>query len=170
MAKPFPEKRSALLRAWIDSGAAWPENPSAPSIDRRDYWSFKAPPRPEVPQTKRSAWPRNEVDRFVLARLEKEELSPSAEADKRTLLRRLSFDVTGLPPTPHDLERFLSDPNENAYDYEVDRLLNSPRYGERWARYWLDTIHFGETHGYDKDKTAAECLAIPRLRRSVAEH
>jgi hypothetical protein len=97
-------------------------------------------------------WPRNDIDRFILHRLEGEGLRPSMEADRRTLIRRVTFDLTGLPPPPEQVERFLSDPDPFAYEALVDRLLASPHYGERWARHWLDVVHFGESHGYDKDK------------------
>src|SRR2546421_349896 len=92
------------------------------------------------------------MDHFVLAKLREKGLTPSPEADKRALLRRLSFDLTGLPPTPEEIDAFLGDSSPDAYERLVDRLLASPRYGERWARHWLDVVHYGETHGYDKDK------------------
>ncbi len=97
-------------------------------------------------------WARNEIDLFILAKLQEQKLGPSPEADRRTLIRRLSFDLTGLPPSPEEVEKFVSDKSPKAYEKLVDRLLASPRYGERWARHWLDVVHFGETHGYDKDK------------------
>ena len=125
---------------------------SANADDKADYWSFKPALRPAPPEVKNPAWVRNPIDRFVLARLEQKKLSPSPEADRRTLIRRLSFDLSGLPPTPEEAEDFLSDKRMDAYAQLVDRLLSSPRYGERWARHWLDVVHYGETHGYDKDK------------------
>jgi hypothetical protein len=103
-----------------------------------------------VPQNQ--AWPRNPIDQFILAKLESLQLGPSPEASRRTLIRRLSYDLVGLPPTPEEVERFLNDRDPQAYEKLVDHLLDSPRYGERWARHWLDAVHFGETHGYDKDK------------------
>ena len=124
------------------------------SADRSkaDHWAFKTAVRSPIPKVANAAWTRNALDNFVLARLEAERLAPSKEADRVTLIRRLSFDLTGLPPTPREVEQFLGDPTPNAYEKLVDRLLNSPRYGERWARHWLDVVHFGESHGYDKDK------------------
>jgi hypothetical protein len=101
---------------------------------------------------KNEKWGRNPIDRFILAKLEQENLSPSPEADRRTLIRRLSFDVTGLPPSPEEVREFQKDSDPQAYEKLVDQLLASPHYGERWARHWLDVVHFGETHGYDKDK------------------
>ena len=142
-----------LLRAWIDQGASWPDAAAtAKPTDKADWWSFKPASRPALPKVKSEQWARNPVDLFVLAKLEAEKMSPSPEADRRTLIRRLSFDLTGLPPTPEEVENFLSDRHEDAYEKLVERLLASPRYGERWARHWLDTVHYGETHGYDKDK------------------
>jgi hypothetical protein len=145
-----------LLRAWIDQGAHWPDDDKRGTRNTqqgtRDHWAFKTALRQSIPDVKGKAWPRNPVDYFVLARLEQEKLSPSAEADRVTLIRRLTYDLTGLPPTPEEVQRFVSDPSKEAYELLVDRLLASPRYGERWARHWLDVVHFGETHGYDKDK------------------
>src|SRR5438552_9500268 len=132
----------------VRAGAAAETNIS----DKSDWWSFKAANKPELPKVKTSKWPRNSIDLFILARLEKENLRPSPETDRRTLIRRLSFDLTGLPPTPEEADRFVTDHRPQAYEKLVDRLLDSPRYGERWARHWLDTVHYGETHGYDKDK------------------
>jgi hypothetical protein len=120
--------------------------------DKADHWAFQPAIRPPVPEVKDKRWPRNELDRFILARLEKEGLAPSPEADRRTLLRRLYFDLHGLPPTPEDVKQFLADTAPKAYENLVDRLLASPRYGERWGRHWLDVVHYGESHGYDKDK------------------
>ena len=101
---------------------------------------------------KDTSWPRGAIDRFILAALEAKGLKPSPEADRRTLIRRLYFDLIGLPPTPEEVEAFVADSDPQAYEKLVDRLLASPHYGERWARHWLDVVHYGETHGYDKDK------------------
>ena len=127
------------------AGAAEGEPPAG-----ADWWSLrplsgKAPPA-------YTRWVRNEIDAFVLEELEKHGLEPSPEADRRTLIRRLSYDLIGLPPTPEEVERFVADGSPRAYEDLVDRLLASPRHGERWARHWLDLVHYGETHGYDKDK------------------
>ena len=89
---------------------------------------------------------------FILAKLRDQGLSPSPEADRRTLIRRVTFDLTGLPPTPEEVDAFLADDRPDAYERLVDRLLASPRHGERWARHWMDAVHYGDTHGYDKDK------------------
>jgi hypothetical protein len=113
-----------------------------------DFWTFKKAERPSIP-TNKSA---NPIDAFVQAARQKQNLHGSPPADRRTLARRIYFDLTGLPPTPEELQSFLNDKSPTAYESLVDRLLNSKRYGERWARYWLDIVHFGESHGYDKDK------------------
>lgn len=120
--------------------------------ERADFWSFKPVVRPPAPALKNPAWVRNPIDAFILARLEKENLTPSPEADRRTLIRRVSFDLIGLPPTPEEADAFVADPNPNAYEKLVDRLLASPRYGERWARHWLDVVRFAETHGFEENQ------------------
>ncbi|MEX0703325.1 MAG: DUF1553 domain-containing protein [Planctomycetales bacterium] len=129
-----------LLRRWIDQGAEY-----------QGHWAFVPPRRPELPPVRNENWSRNAIDRFVLARLEKEGLSPSPEADRRTLIRRVTFDLTGLPPTPGEIERFLADHSPDAYEQLVDRLLKSPHYGEHMARYWLDAVRYGDTHGLHLD-------------------
>ncbi len=121
--------------------------------DRSDHWAFKAPTRPELPKVKDESWSRNPVDRFILARLEAEGLKPSPEADRTTLIRRLSLDLIGLPPTPEEVDAFLSDNSDDAYTKLVDRLLASPHYGERWGRHWLDAARYADTDGFEKDKT-----------------
>ncbi len=129
-----------LFRKWIDQGAKW-----------EMHWAFQKPAQPPVPEVKNAAWPRNEIDNFIEARLEKEGLSPSPQADKVTLIRRASLDVTGLPPTPEEVDAFLADGSEGAYEKVVDRLLNSSRYGEQMARYWLDGARYADSHGYHID-------------------
>jgi hypothetical protein len=120
---------------------------------KEPWWSLKPLSRPMIPKTKvLGGSPANLIDAFIWAKLEEKGLSPSPEADRRTLIRRVSFDLTGLPPTPQEVESFVNDQDPDAYEHLVDRLLNSPRYGERWARHWLDVVHYGDTHGYDKDK------------------
>src|SRR5262245_1635347 len=140
-----------ILRAWIDQGAEWPGGDSA---DPRDWWSLRPLNRPALPKLSLddATRARNPVDRFVLDKLREKGLAPSPGADRRTLIRRLSFDLIGLPPTPDEIEAFLNDPTADAYERLVDRLLASPAYGERWARHWLDVVHYGDTHGYDKDQ------------------
>lgn len=129
-----------LLRRWIESGADW-----------QTHWAFRPPSRPEVPAAKDSAWPRNEIDQFVLTRLEKEGLRPSPEASKNTLIRRAALDLTGLPPTVQEVEEVLADGTPDAYAKLVDRLLASQRFGEQQTRYWLDAVRYADTHGYHID-------------------
>ncbi|MFN7945104.1 MAG: DUF1553 domain-containing protein [Blastocatellia bacterium] len=135
----------ALLKEWISQGAKW-----------QQHWSFIAPVRPELPSVKNNKWPRNGIDYFVLARLEREGLQPSPEADRATLIRRLSFDLTGLPPTPAETDDFLRDTAPDAYERVVDRMLGSQRYGERMAMKWLDAARYADTNGYqiDGDRSA----------------
>lgn len=129
-----------LLKRWIAEGASW-----------QTHWAYDAPKRPALPEVKERKWARNEIDRFVLAKLEKEGLKPAPEADKTTLIRRASFDLTGLPPTPDEVDAFLADKSPQAYEKVVDRLLSSPRYGEHEARYWLDAARYADSHGYHID-------------------
>jgi mono/diheme cytochrome c family protein len=139
----------ALLVAWLNSGAPWPADASA-QVTKSDHWSFKPIVRPAVPAVKDTKWIRNEIDNFILARLEKENIQPSPEADACTLAGRLSLDLTGLPPAPEQLEAFVNDPGK-AYDRFVDALLKSPHFGEQWARHWLDLARYADTDGYEKD-------------------
>ena len=155
--EPFTADEVGLLRAWIDQGAPWDhedEAADAPKpVDRTDWWSLKSMVRPPVPTPIQADAPTgNPVDAFIVAKLDALGLRPSPVADRRTLIRRLYFDLLGLPPAPEDIEAFAADPEANAYEKLVDRLLASPHYGERWARHWLDVVHYGETHGYDKDQ------------------
>src|SRR5262249_13157171 len=116
-----------------------------------DHWSFRPIKRPAPPAVKDAAWVRNDIDRFILARLEREGVAPSPEADRVTLLRRLSFDLIGLPPSPQEVDAFLADTAPGAYERVVDRLLASPHYGERWGRHWLDLARYADSDGYEKD-------------------
>ena len=143
------------MRRWIDSGAEWPESEAdkAAAVDpRMDHWAWQPLHRPAVPISQKDDWSRNEIDRFVLVRMEEHRLTPSPEASRQTLIRRLSFDLMGLPPSIDETEAFVSSTDPRAYEKLVDQYLQSPRYGERWARHWLDVVHYGDTHGYDKDK------------------
>jgi hypothetical protein len=144
----------ATLKAWIDQGAIWLG--TTDDVYGRDWWSLRPLRRPAVPALDPSdnghARLHNPIDAFVLVKLREKGLQPSPEADRRTLARRVYFDLTGLPPTLEEIEAFQSDPAPDAYERLVDRLLASPNHGERWARHWLDLIHYGDTHGYDKDQ------------------
>ncbi|MBL8223210.1 MAG: DUF1549 domain-containing protein, partial [Bryobacterales bacterium] len=128
------------LRQWIADGAEW-----------KEHWSFSAPVKREPPAVKNTAWVRNAIDRFILAKLEQEGLTPAPEADRRALIRRVSLDLTGLPPTPAEVDAFVNDRAANAYEKLVDRLLASPHYGERMAQRWLDVVRFAETDGFEYD-------------------
>src|SRR5262249_50072620 len=116
------------------------------------HWSFRPVARPALPSVRDARWPRNPIDTFILARLEKEGLRPAPEADRRTLLRRLSFDLLGLPPSPEEADASAADPHPLAYEKVVERLLASPGYGERWARHWLDVVRFAESHGFEMNQ------------------
>ncbi|HEX4948505.1 MAG TPA: PSD1 and planctomycete cytochrome C domain-containing protein [Blastocatellia bacterium] len=149
--QPLSAEQIELLKRWIDEGAQWPDSASVESGVKK-HWAFLPPVRPAVPEVKNKAWVRNPIDAFILARLEKENLAPSPEADKITLLRRLSLDLIGLPPTPEEVDAFLADKSPNAYEKQVERLLASPHYGERWARHWLDAARYADSDGFEKDK------------------
>ena len=155
---PLTEQQVAALRQWIDQGAVWPDkvtigNPTSDSrTDRANHWSYQRITRPTLPDVRQSDWVRQPLDRFVLRRLENENIRPAAEADRRTLLRRVTLDLTGLPPTLDQLQNFLQDESPGAYERAVDRLLQSPHYGERWARLWMDLCHFAESDGYLTDQ------------------
>ena len=150
---PLPPEKIGLLRAWIDQGAHWPETAVvAKKKDWHKHWAFKPPTRPKPPLPQNAHWARNPIDSFILARLQQEHLTPSAEADKDTLLRRLSLDLVGLPPTIAELQAFEADHSPNAYEEQVERLLASPHYGERWGRQWLDAARYADSDGFEKDK------------------
>jgi len=125
---------------------------AAAAAEDPPHWAYQPLRRPNVPAVKESTRVRNPIDHFIAAKLEDAKLSPAPEADPRTLLRRVTFDLTGLPPTPEELNAFLADSKPGALERVVDRLLASPRYGERWARHWMDAVHFAETHGHDQDR------------------
>jgi mono/diheme cytochrome c family protein len=133
--------------AWVKDGAFWPVETGAAkkfTDEQRHLWSIQPLSKPEIPKVKDTAWPLNDLDRFVLAKLEKEGLKPASVADRRTLLRRVTYDLTGLPPTYEEIKAFEADKSPNAYEKVIDRLLASPRYGERWSRHWMDVVRYGE--------------------------
>ena len=138
---PLSDHDKQILKQWIVEGAKY-----------ESHWSFQQPIQPAMPVVKDPAWPRNPIDSFVLARLEAEGLWPSPEADRRALIRRVSLDLVGLPPTPEEVDAFVPDDSPDAYERLVDRLLASPHYGERWARRWLDLARYADTNGYEKDR------------------
>lgn len=149
-----------LLRAWIDQEAEWPAAPSSgppvagakpASRPRATHWAFQPISQPQPPNVRRPGWAKNAIDRFILARLAKEGIEPSPEAGKRTLVRRLGLDLVGLPPEPEDVALFLADDSPGAYGRLVDRLLESPHFGEKWAMHWLDLARYADSDGYEKD-------------------
>jgi hypothetical protein len=149
--KPLPPDKIALIRDWIDHGASWPDSLGATVAEVKKHWAFVAPVRPSIPSVSKPGWVHNPVDDFILARLDRESLAPSPEADRVTLLRRLSLDLIGLPPTIDEINRFVADRSPNAYEKQVERLLASPHYGERWGRIWLDAARYADSNGYEKD-------------------
>ncbi|MEX0936971.1 MAG: PSD1 and planctomycete cytochrome C domain-containing protein [Pirellulales bacterium] len=138
--EPLSADQIDLLTRWVEQGAPWSQ-----------HWSYVPPEPPPLPEVAQKKWPRGGIDYFVLARLESDGLAPSPEADRHTLIRRVSLDLTGLPPTPEEVEQFIDDPRPDAYARLVSRLLDSPAYGERWARVWLDLARYADTNGYEKD-------------------
>jgi len=140
--KPLTAAEIQKLKTWVEEGAEY-----------EAHWAFIPPDRPELPRVHREQWVRNPIDAFVLSRLEKEGLSPAAEADGATLIRRLSLDLTGLPPTLPEVDAFLADRRGDSFDRLVQRLLDSPHHGERWARVWLDAARYADSDGYEKDKS-----------------
>ena len=140
-----------LLRNWIDQGAVWPAQLTANKAST--HWAFQKIANPKPPAVRNTAWTRNPIDNFILAKLESKSIRPSPEASKTTLIRRVSLDLTGLPPTPGEVEAFLNDQRPDAYERLVDRLLESLQYGEKWARYWLDLARYADSDGYEKDRS-----------------
>ena len=149
LAMPPGEKLSdgeiATLTAWVKAGAPWSEKVATPAASGKPHWAFQPVSRPPVPAVKLRGWGKTPVDAFILARLEREGLRPSPVADRRTLIRRATFDLTGLPPTPDEIHAFLQDRSPNAWEKVVDRLLASPAYGERWGRHWLDVARYADS-------------------------
>lgn len=145
---PPPDSRETLtddekqkLRAWVLAGAEY-----------QQHWAFVPPEQPQLPEVGDSSWPRNEIDRFILHQLQQADLTPSPTADKYTLVRRVYLDLVGVPPTPEQADAFVNDPHPDAWEHLIDRLLQSERYGERWARLWLDLARYADTNGYEKDR------------------
>ena len=160
----LPETEIALLAEWVRRGLPWPNSkPSAPTTSsdksegprftkaQTDHWAFQPVRLSEPPAVKKTSWVRSPIDRFILAVLEAKSLTPAREADRRTLLRRVTFDLIGLPPTPDEVAEFIADPTPDAFERVVDRLLASPRYGERWARHWLDVARYADSNGLDEN-------------------
>jgi hypothetical protein len=156
--KPLTAADKQLFKQWIQAGAVWGTDPLDPfrtTTSKRagnDWWSLQPLARPALPQVRDQSWSRNPIDRFILSKLEAKGLHPSPPADRRTLIRRLAFDLLGLPPSPEEVDAFVQDASSHAYEKLVDRYLNSPQYGVRWARHWLDVVHFGESNGFEFDE------------------
>jgi hypothetical protein len=155
-AAPLSPDEVAAIKQWIEAGANWPEGfkLQPPRVADLNWWSLKPLVKPALPQltSPESNWSRRPIDAFIAAGMREQNLTPSSEADRRVLIRRLYYDLTGLPPAPEEVEAFLTDEDPRAYEKLVDRLLASPLHGEHWARHWLDVVHYADTHGYDKDK------------------
>ena len=149
--KPLTPAQVASLRRWVERGAPWPAGLALemPKVDPASLWSIRPIARPPVPAVRDAAWVRTPIDAFILRALEEKGLAPRPEADRPTLIRRLTFDLIGLPPTPEEIDAFVADPARDAYERLVDRLLASPHHGERWGRHWLDVVRFAESHGYE---------------------
>jgi hypothetical protein len=159
----MPKQRARLtldevadIRRWIDQGAPWPgkirivrQSTDSASVA---WWSLAKLSRPPIPAVRNQTWVQNPIDAFIWAGLESKGMKPAPGADKRTLIRRVTYDLIGVPPTPEEVDAFVRDQSPEAYSRLVERLLASPHYGERWGRHWLDVVHYGDTHGYDKDK------------------
>ena len=157
--EPLKPEEIELIRKWIDQikdegGGMKAELPNTRNLtpDTRPHWAFIAPVRPQVPEVKNKSWVRNPIDNFVLAKLEQIGLAPSPEATKTQLIRRVSLDLTGLPPTIKEVKNFVADTSPDAYEKLVDRLLASPHYGEQWGRQWLDVARYADTNGFEKDQ------------------
>jgi len=158
--KLAPEKIAALER-WVELGLPWPEEEAAAAPDpgakfdlearRQEHWAWQSVQKAAPPTVKDSDWPLNEVDRFLLAALEREGLQPAEPADRRTFIRRATFDLTGLPPTPEQIQAFLDDESRDAHEKVIDRLIESPHFGEAWARHWMDLMRYAESHGSEGD-------------------
>ncbi len=155
---PLTAREIALLRAWIDVGAEWPETEKLTSgeakrAEKATWWSLQPVARVEPPALKGipADWASSPIDRFIFAKLTERGLKPNPPADRRSLIRRLTYDLTGLPPSPEEVETFIKDADPKAYEKLVDRLLASPRYGEQWGRHWLDVVRFGESKGYEQN-------------------
>ncbi len=148
--EPLSKEQIDLLARWIQQGALWPDEAQA-ALEKNTHWAFLPTEKYPTPEVQNTQWPRNYIDQFILARLEQEGLKPAPEADRYTLARRVYLDLIGLPPSVEQVDAFVNDTRPDAYERMVDALLASPRYGERWARMWLDLARYADTQGYEKD-------------------
>ena len=149
--EPLSAEQIGLIRAWIDQGAKWPDGIGSKATAVKRHWAYVAPQPPPLPAVRNTAWPKSPIDHFVLERLEKEKIAPSAPADRERLVRRVFLDLVGVPPSVEEMDAFLDDASPDAYQRLVDRLLASPRYGERWATPWLDAARYADSNGYQRD-------------------
>ncbi len=148
---PLTGEQIGLIRGWIDQGAKWPDGVGSAATEVTKHWAYVAPKVRPTPQVRDAAWPRSPIDAFILARLEKEGLAPSPPADRERLARRVSLDLVGVPPSVAEVDAFVADDRPDAYERVVDRLVSSPRYGERWATPWLDAARYADSNGYQRD-------------------
>ncbi len=174
----LPEADIAKLKLWVAMGAPWPVSPSTPSAagdgagqsgfqvtpKQRSWWAFQPVKDSTPPTVKSGQWPRQEIDHFILAELESRAMSPAPPADRRVWLRRATFDLTGLPPTPEELDAFVGDQSDQAFERVVDRLLASPAYGQRWARHWLDVVRYADYHDGDPKARNPVCEPLEAWR------
>ncbi len=149
--RKLSDAQIADLVQWVKMGAPIPDAFVGGGDASKKHWAFQPMQNPPEPAVKKKTWPRNPLDRFILSRLEAQRLQPSPPAEKRTLIRRVTFDLTGLPPTPEEVDAFIANKESDAYEKLVNRLLASPRHGEHWARHWLDVANYADTHGNDHD-------------------
>jgi len=161
--KTLSKEEVGALQQWIEMGVPWPKASVLPRIDSRvTHWAFQPIETPAPPIVDDTTWPRTPVDRFVLARLEKAGLRPTNAADRQTLLRRMTFDVTGLPPSRAQIEQFVNDPRPDAVDRLIDRLLASPHFGERWGRHWLDVARYADSDTTNPTLTGTATMSLRR--------
>lgn len=147
----LPSDQLMAMTSWANAGAPWPKSPTTQPKKDGKFWSFVPPKTPSLPDVKLKSWGQNPIDRFILAKLEEKGLKPAPVADRRTLIRRATFDLTGLPPTPAEINDFLADKSSNSFEKVIDRLLASPAYGERWGRHWLDVARYADSNGLDEN-------------------
>ena len=157
-----------ILEKWIREGAAWPGTGVMAAGAEPSWWSFQKPRRPAVPTPENLQLVANPIDAFVVAKLESKGLKPAPRADKRALIRRVYFDLIGLPPMPDEVDRFLNNPSSDAYKELIEELLASPRYGERWARHWLDVVRYADTGGFEVDVYFPNAW-LPGLRDQILQ-
>lgn len=148
---PLSSEQIGLILAWIDQGAKWPEGVGSAATEIKKHWAYIAPANPKLPEVRNTAWPVNAVDHFVLARLERERIAPSAPITRERLIRRASLDLLGIPPSVAEVDGFVQDQSPDAYERLLDRLLAAPTYGERWATPWLDAARYADSNGYQRD-------------------